>query len=472
MIIKNYNSNERRIAKRMIKDGAEVREEDTGDGIIKSYIQGAIVIVNTARKGSFHCVECSTDMCAHCIIARMCREGLSGEDLKRVRAPVSEIWKRIGSLYEDVIDRLRNDFEYSRGYRGEWHDHHDDEYEMAAEIAAEICADILESEDRICEAIKLISMLADEMDNMACHDAIYGALEECRKDLRERLSEMSAEEFADAVIEQECYWLLDHVPNLSRDDMEDLMERFKEHGVEASMLKGLYFGMGLYEEFVTDSGEYADPRDIMDAAIAMDARSKRDAAKKAVSKIGMMTSVIIDNKVFIESLGMENILKESIERSLRSFFDAELLSDMIRLSGSSEKDAVRKFTQFNGYVNQVMLCVFTDRGYSDEVEEYARSSGYRSHGKSSWTSLAESMAKAEKYECAIMIRRNSIRDILDAGNSQFYESAVNSLRVLEEMHSSGVGASVKLGHEEFLADIREKHKRKYKFRELLDNLYR
>ena len=470
--LSNYPSDERRTAKRMMKEGTKAKEEDMGDGVIRSYVSGATVIIRvTKKREKIYCFDCESDQCAHCIVARVCREGLSWGELKGAHIPLSEIEIRITSLWDEVSARIYDDDRPGR--RKKW-DEGEEIYDTAAEIAIDIGGDIIESAEDTADIIRLIDLLANNLDELGygCCDAIYEVLDECEDDLRDRLSEMSAEEYADAVIGQEYKWLLDAVPHYGKEDMEYLMDRFEESGIEAAWLKGVYFALGKYEEFIKDSGEYVCPDDLMEAAVALDKQGNREAAREAASRIGAGSPVLLDNKEFMRSMDLGNNLAKCIENNLRTQYDEELFSELVGLIGGSERDAVLVFTQRREYLPQKMLCAFTDMGYADDVDEYVREHGYRPYGSHMWTSVAESMARAGNNKCAVLLRRNGIADVLDAGKSVSYEEAVSSLKVLEEMHASGKDSSVDPSHEKFLADIREKHGRKYKFWGLLDGTYR
>jgi len=479
-ILGGYPLNERATAERMMEEGVKAVYEDTGDGIIKSHVSDTVVIIYTSPAGeSFYCVKCRTEKCAHCIISRVCFSGLMEDDAdaddhvdeEQFFISIPETEERIGTLGDYSMGHIYEDRRYGYGYR--WRDEYDDQYEAVAEVVDEIFADMIEGIDSISEIMRLTNMIYEETDAIGCSDPIYNALYRHEEVLKEKMSGMSAEEFADAVCGQKLRWFFHHMPQFDKSDTGYLLERFREAGVGVNELKDLYFRLERYEEFVKECEKYTDPSAIMAAAVALEAQDRREVVREAVSKIGINhCNLIIEHKEFVESIGMSGLLADCIERTVKYAFDTELFSDMLRLTGVSEEEAVREFTLRGERLSEKTLCAFVEMGYADRIEEYVRENGYRSMEMHSWVSLEHCMVNAGKVECAVFMRRNRIMDILDGYRNMEYGVAVSIMRMLEEVHRSGADSSVKPSHEEFFEKIKVEHKTKRKFWGLYNGTYR
>jgi hypothetical protein len=461
-ILRNYQSDGRKNAKTLMQDGAKVTEEDVGDGIAKLRVQDVIVIAGTNSRGvSFNCVECETDVCGHCIVARIFREGLSEEYLKKRIVPVSEITDRINSFYEEVLSYMEGSVEH--GWKNEWRELSDIEHDTATYIAADICTDLLVNEENINEVIKIISLLIRQLKYTPCSSAVYDALRECDDELKERLYEMSAVKFADAVIKRGHDWLLDHIPDLNEEDTEYLMDAFRDHGLEAYMFKDLYFRTGRYEEYIEDSEDDIDLEEIMGILFILDSKGEYDTARKIISMTEDDFPFLADVEEHLGTMNIKDIFSRCLKDMYRESVKEGLSYD--DLTASLGDYVINQLENETNHSSQT-LCAFVNMGYADEVEEYIRENGY--HKDKSWIQLADRMEDEEKYETSILMRRKIITGILDKSYSISYDDAAECMVALDAMHTLGQGTSVSPNHEEFVAELREKHKRKQKFWELLD----
>jgi len=461
-ILRNYQSDGRKNAKTLMKNIAKVTEEDVGDGITKLHVRDVIVIAGTNSRGvSFHCIECETDICGHCIVARIFREGLSEEYLKRRTVPVSETKNRMNSFYEEVLRYMEGSVEH--GWKNEWRELGEIEHDTAAYIAADICTDLLVNENDISEVVKLISLLIKQLKYTPCSSAVHDGLRECDDHLKERLSEMSAVKFADAVIKRGHEWLLDHIPNFGKEDTEYLMDAFRDYGFEAYMFKDLYRRSGRYEEYVRDSEDDIDLDEIMEILFALDSVGDYDAARKIVSMTEDYFPFLADIKENIGTMNIKDIFSMCLKDMYRASVESGFSNDALTASlGNYVTDQLKNETNHSSQT----LCAFVNMGYADEVEEYIRENGY--YKDKTWIMLADRMEDEEKYETSVIMRRKIITGILDKAYSISYDDAAECMIALDGMHTLGQGASVSPGHEEFVAGLREKHKRKQKFWELLD----
>jgi len=325
-ILVSYPSEERKSARKMIREGVKAKEENVGDGIIKSHVQDVIVIAGTNSEGaSYHCMECVTDICDHCIVARIFREGLSGEDLERNRAAPQMTRRRIDSFHDEVVELM--DVAINEEWNDEWQDLDDVEYDVAAYVAADMIADVLAGVKNINKAVEMITLLESAMEEYHCCDAIYDALWECDEELNVRLKEMTAKDFANAVTEDGAEWLLDSIPDLGEEDLEYLMETFKDHGLEVYQLKELYFKMKLYEEFITDSDEDADTEDILEAAFALDDLGEHDALKRVVPILEDHIPELKKYKNLIGNTEIRDVFKKCIEDEVIKSYEDRFIPD-------------------------------------------------------------------------------------------------------------------------------------------------
>jgi len=325
-ILVSYPSEERKSARKMIRDGVKAKEENVGDGIIKSRVQDVIVITGTNSQGvSYYCVECMTDICDHCIVARIFREGLSGKDLERKRVAIHTIRRRIDSFYDEVLGRM--DIAINEEWNDDWQDLDDVEYDVAAYVAADIIADVLANEKNINKAVEMITLLQLAMEDFPCCDAIYDALWECGEELIVRLKEITAEDFAQAVVEEGSEWLLEYIPDFGGEDPEYLMRTFKDHGLEVYQLKELYFKMKLYEEFIADSDEDVDTEDILEAAFALEDLGEHDALKRVVPILEAHIPTLKKYKDLIGNMEIRDVLRKCIEDTVIKSYKDRFIPD-------------------------------------------------------------------------------------------------------------------------------------------------
>jgi len=325
-VLVSYPSEERKSARKMIREGVKAKEENTGDGIIKSHVQDVIVIAGTNSEGaSYHCMECVTDICDHCIVARIFREGLSGKDLERNRAAPQMTRRRIDSFHDEVVELM--DVAINEEWNDEWQDLDDVEYAVAAYVAADMIADVLAGVKSINKAVEMINSLESAMAEYHCCDAIYEALWECDEELNVRLKEMTAKDFANAVIEDGTEWLLDNIPDFGEEDLDYLMRKFMEYAFEIHQLKGLYFKMGLYEEFIKDSGKNTDTDDILDAALTMDALGEYDALKRVMPTLEVHIPELKKYKNLIGNMKLQDVLRKCIEDNVVKSYEDRFIPD-------------------------------------------------------------------------------------------------------------------------------------------------
>jgi len=236
-----YPHNTAEEAERMMRKGAKVSETSIADNISMSEMGGITVIVHDTplrKRTAYYCTMCCSDSCPHCIIAKADHE--ERELTASPKGPEYFIEYGITHFSEKMAERFV-EIVHTEDVTESWYQDAFSkeavERESAYCIAEDICAKILKNIWDVAAAIDYTERLISAAAASGHKEAVFDALFFFTELVTCRLSEVSAETFADIMLKNKSIWMLFFMPVFERSDRTYIVGRLKEARINTSVLE-------------------------------------------------------------------------------------------------------------------------------------------------------------------------------------------------------------------------------------------